>query len=108
LTVAFVVLVALEAGWRVVRDLPPGAWSERLKNLALLTVVIASAGGLGILVGGGAPADSLHYVYGAIAIFGLPLSATLTRRMSARRSATVVLVVALAVLVVLARLFQTG
>ncbi len=101
-------LVALEAGWRALRDLPPGAWADRLNNVAVLAAAIAGAGGLGILIGGGAPADWLHYVYGAIAILALPLTSMFTRRMRPRAAGALVFVVALAMVVVLFRLFQTG
>jgi len=103
-----VALVAVEAGWRVWRNLAPGSWSERLNNIAVLVAVIASAGGLGILIGGNAPADSLHFVYGAIAILALPLTSSFARRMRPRRAALAVMVVAVALLVVILRLFQTG
>ena len=69
---------------------------------------MASAGGLGIVVGGGAPADSLHYVYGAIAIFALPLTASLVKASRPRTAAAAVSVVAIALLVVILRLFLTG
>lgn len=103
-----IALVALEAGWRALRDRPPGIWSARLSNIAVLAVVIASAGGLGILLGGGTPTDSLHFVYGAIAILALPLTSSLSRRMRPRPAATALLIVAVALLVVVLRLFQTG
>ncbi len=70
-------------------------------------MVVAAAGGLGILIGGGAP-ESLHYVYALISILALPLAATLTRGRSPRVAAGLVLVVALLLVVVLLRLFQTG
>lgn len=79
-----------------------------LANITLIAVLIASAGGLGILLGGGAPADSLHYVYAAIALVALPLTTSLTRNRRPRTAAVIVLVVAVALLVVIARLFQTG
>lgn len=101
-------LIALEAGWRSLRDLPRGTWSDRLNNICVLAVVIASAGGLGIVLGGGGPAESLHYLYGAIAIFALPLTTTLTRRIRPRSAAVVLLIVAIVLLVVILRLFQTG
>ncbi|HEY5521036.1 MAG TPA: hypothetical protein VIK08_10280 [Candidatus Limnocylindrales bacterium] len=79
-----------------------------LANITLIAVLIASAGGLGILLGGGAPAEPLHYVYGAIALFALPLATSLTRNRRPRTAAVIVVVVAVALLVVIARLFQTG
>ena len=60
------------------------------------------------MVGGGAPGDSLHYVYAAIALLGLPLASTFTRGRSPRTAAAVALVIAVVLLVVLLRLFQTG
>jgi hypothetical protein len=60
------------------------------------------------VLGGGGPADSLHYVYGAIAIFALPLTSSLVKTARPRFAAGVLLVVAVALLVVILRLFQTG
>ena len=100
--------VAFEAAWRAFRNLPPSPTTRLLANVALIAVLIASAGGLGILIGGGAPADSLHYVYGAIALSALPVTTSLTRNRRPRTAAVVLLVVAVALLVVVARLFQTG
>jgi hypothetical protein len=79
-----------------------------LANITLIVVLIASAGGLGILLGGSAPAEPLHFVYGAIALFALPLATSLTRNRRPRTAAVIVVVVAVALLVVIARLFQTG
>jgi hypothetical protein len=107
-TIALVAIVALEAAWRALRDLPPSRTTRLLANIALVVVVVASAGGLGIVVGGGGPADSLHYVYAAIALFALPLTTSLTRNLRPRAAALMLLVVAIALLVVMARLFQTG
>jgi len=100
--------VAIEAAWRAVRSLPPSQTTGLLANITLITVLIASAGGLGILLGGGAPADSLHYVYAAIALVALPITTSLTRNRRPRTAAVIVAVVAIALLVVIARLFQTG
>ena len=88
---------------------PPGLWAGRLSSATIVVVIVAAAGGLGILVGGGAPADWLHYVYALIAILGLPLVATLTRGRTPRVAAGLgCVVVALVLIVVLLRLFQTG
>ncbi len=102
------VAVTIEAGWRALRKVPPGSWSERLTSVALLAVVVASAGGLGILLGGGAPADTLHFVYAVIAIAALPVASSLTRTARPRIAGVVQLLVALAALIIILRLFQTG
>lgn len=106
--IALVAVVAFEAAWRAFRDLPPSHTTGLLANITLIVVLIASAGGLGILLGGGAPTDSLHYVYAAIALVALPLATSLTRNRRPRTTAVIVLVIAVALLVVIARLFQTG
>ena len=106
--IALVAVVAFEAAWRAFRDLPPSQTTGLLANITLIVVLIASAGGLGILLGGGAPADSLHYVYAAIALVALPLATSLTRNRRPRTTAVIILVIAVALLVVIARLFQTG
>jgi hypothetical protein len=101
-------LIAIEAIWRLVMNRPPGVWAGRLSSATVVVVLVAAAGGLGILVGGGAPGDSLHYVYALIAILGLPVTSTLVRRRAPRAAAGLVVVVALVLVVVLLRLFQTG
>lgn len=98
----------MEAAWRAFRNHAPSQTTSLLANVTLIAILIASAGGLGILLGGGAPADSLHFVYGAIALVALPLATSLTRNRRARTAAVMVVVVAVALLVVIARLFQTG
>ena len=82
--------------------------SAQLDQIVLLAFLIASAGGLGVVVGGGSPASSLHYVYSVVGIGLLPLASTLTRGRSARLRAGTTLVAAIVALVVIVRLFQTG
>jgi hypothetical protein len=100
--------VGVEALWRALRNLPPGGPTRLLEQGTIIAVVVASAGGLGIVVGGGAPADSLHYVYAAIALAIMPFVSSITGRLGARPRALVTLTAAIVALVVIVRLFQTG
>lgn len=101
-------MVAAEAGWRWLRPAPPGPWSDRLESVLLLALVVAGAGGLGVLVGGGQPAQSLHYVYSMVAIGVLPTASFLARGRQPRTRAAAAFLAAIVALVVIARLFQTG
>ena len=100
--------VAVEGGWRALRAKPPGTWSARLDSALLLALIVTSAGGLGIVFGGGGPKESLHYVYSVVAIGALPITSSMTRRFSPRTRGVATLVAALVVVIVVVRLFQTG
>jgi hypothetical protein len=69
---------------------------------------MTGADGLAALLGGHSPGESLHIVYGVLAIATLPVAASLSARAGARRSALTMLVGAVVLLVLIARLFQTG
>jgi len=71
-------------------------------------VIIAAAGGLGLLLGGSGPRESLHFVYALLAAAALPVADSLARNAKPRRRAIVTAVAALVALVLIARLFQTG
>ena len=79
-----------------------------MESALLLAIVVAAAGGLGVLVGGGQPADSLHYVYSLVAVGMLPFASYLTRGRRPRTMAAATFVAAAAAMVVIVRLFQTG
>lgn len=111
LAVATALLLAaagIEGAWRFVRRAPPTGLATRLDQVVLLALLITSAGGLGVLVGGSSPASSLHYVYTVVALGLLPLVVTFTRGRSARVRASATVVAALVALVVVFRLSQTG
>jgi hypothetical protein len=91
-----------------VRNAAPSSLSQRLEQFVLLALLVTAAGGLGVVVGGGAPRDSLHYMYVVIVIALLPLATTLTRNRSARLCAGATLAAVLTALVVIVRLSQTG
>ena len=111
LAVACALLIAAagaEAAWRLVRRAAPGRLAERLDQVVLLVLLVTSAGGLGVVTGGGGPSNSLHYVYTVVALAMLPLASTFTRGRSARLRAAATVVAAIVALVVVVRLFQTG
>jgi hypothetical protein len=91
-----------------VRNAASTALSERLDQVVLLALLITAAGGLGVVAGGGAPRDSLHYVYVVVVIGLLPLATTLARGRSARVRAGATVIAVLTALVVMVRLSQTG
>jgi hypothetical protein len=103
-----VVLVGLEAAWRAFRASPPGLPAERLERVVVLALILAVAGGLGLLVGGGRPREILHFVYAIVALGAIAIAGSLARRASPRMRGIATLVGALVALVVIARLFQTG
>lgn len=107
-SLAVVIAVGGEGAWRAWRGAPPGPMSGRLDGLLLLALGVASAGGLGILVGGGRPGESLHFVYAALALGAVPVAAAFARGAQARVQGFATLGGALVAILVIARLFQTG
>ncbi len=107
-SVAAAVSLAVEAGWRAIRRRPAGRLADWFATLLLLALLIASAGGLGVALGGGAPAEPLHYLYAAIGIAIVPIGVVAVRRRSPRWAALGMVVAGLIAVVVIARLFQTG
>lgn len=101
-------MLAGEAGWRWLGRRPPTTLSERLEQVLLIALVVAAAGGLGVVVGGGQPEGSLHYLYSVIALAVVPMASFTTRAMKPRTRAAASLVAAVVALIVIARLFQTG
>lgn len=97
-----------EAAWRLVRRAAPARLAERLDQVVLLALLVTSAGGLGVVAGGGGPSNSLHYIYTVVALALLPLASTFTRARSARVRAAATMLAAIVALVVVWRLFQTG
>lgn len=111
LAVACALLIAAagaEAAWRLVRRAAPARLAERLDQGVLLALLVTSAGGLGVVAGGGGPSTSLHYIYTVVALALLPLASTFTRSRSDLMRASATLIAALVALVVVFRLFQTG
>lgn len=98
----------LEGALRAVRRTPPGWFTARLEGVLLLALVVTSAGGLGLLVGGAGPREALHFVYAIVALGLLPLASSLARRFEPRRQGLATFLGALITLVVIARLFGTG
>jgi hypothetical protein len=97
-----------EAGWRAWRRRAPSRASSTLETVALIAILVTAAGGLGLLTGGSGPHDSLHLLYGVLALGALPVAGTFSRNASLRRAALIALVARVVLLVVLLRLFQTG
>jgi hypothetical protein len=101
-------VVGIEGAWRAWRARPPGRLADRLDGLLLLAVVVTSAGGLGLVVGGGRPSDALHFIYGLVALGIVPTAAYLSRQASARQRGMATTFGTLVALAVIVRLFQTG
>jgi hypothetical protein len=102
------VLVGIEAAWRAWRQQPHGRLSGWLDGLLLLAVGVTIAGGLGLFVAGGRPAEPLHFVYGVLAFGAVPIASSVGRRAFTRRSAIATVIGALVAVVLIVRLFQTG
>jgi hypothetical protein len=102
--VAILGLDAARHAWRG----PSGTGSDRLEAVVLITLVITSAGGLGMLIGGARPTEPLHVLYAILALGSLPLARSLSRRMDPRRKALVTLGAVVVAVVLIVRLFQTS
>jgi hypothetical protein len=97
-----------EAVWRAWRPRSPGRASGTLETLVLIAILVTAAGGLGLLTGGAGPHDSLHLLYGVLALGALPVAGTFSKNASPRRAGLIALVARVVLLVLLLRLFQTG
>lgn len=107
-TAVAMTVVALEACVRMVRGRRPGRFAQVGLGLALVLIGMSVAAGLAMLVRGGRPRESLHYLY-AILAFGLvPIADTFAVRAPARWKGLARLAGALVALGVIARLFATG
>jgi hypothetical protein len=106
--VVVLVLVGIEAAWRLRGGSAAGPAASRLDGSLLLVLVATAAGGLGLLVGGARPREMLHFVYAVLAIGVVPVATSVSARWGPRRRAMVTLLGALVGLVVILRLFATG
>lgn len=102
------ILAGLEGARRAWRRTPPGSAARGLEGLLLLAVGLSAGGGLGMLVGGARPHETLHFLYAVIAFGTLPIAAGLSRNASERTRGLASLGGALIALIVVARLFATG
>lgn len=76
--------------------------------MLLLTLIVTSAGGLGMLVGGGRPREPLHFVYAVVALAMMPFATSLSRHSAPRRQGVATFLGSLVALIVILRLFGTG
>jgi len=97
-----------EAAWRAWRHQAPSRTSRTLETIVLIVILVTAAGGLGLLTGGGGPHDSLHLLYGVLALGVLPIAGRFSRNSGARRAGIATALAGVVVLVILLRLFQTG
>lgn len=74
----------------------------------MVVLVVAIAGGLGLLVGGARPRELLHFVYAIVVLGAVPIAGMLTKAASPRARGLGGVAGALVALVVVARLFGTG
>jgi hypothetical protein len=102
------IVVGLEAAWRAVHRSLPGPHVAQIEGLLTVVLVIAAAGGLGLLAGGARPRELLHFVYGVIAVGAVPIADSVTRQADPRPRAIATLIGAMVSLVVVVRLFGTG
>lgn len=101
-------VIAVEGGLRAWRQTPPGNSAAMLVVILLIVLFVTVAGGFGLLIGGGHPAEQLHFVYAVVAFGVMPIADTLARGSTPRRRGLASVIGALVSLVVVARLFGTG
>ena len=92
----------------MIRSERPTRLSGGLQTALLVAIFVTLAGGLGIVAGGGSPADVLHYLYAVLALAAVPIVSSLTQRARPRRQAAATFVAGVVLLVLILRLFQTG
>jgi hypothetical protein len=97
-------------GWALVAVRNPALGAHRFARfqaLAVVLLIVSSIAGLGVLISGAQPKESLHLVYAAIAIAPLPLARSFIPDTDCR--AGIAALAAFAVLAfVLYRIFATG
>jgi hypothetical protein len=108
LSLGLALVLAVDSGWRAWRAKAGTAPGARLDPILLIATGVAAAGGLGIYVGGGRPHETLHFVYGVLALGAIPVANSLGRGRSARQVAIARFIGAVVAVVVIWRLFQTG
>jgi len=106
-TALVALVLVVQAAWRWWRP-ETGDRASRLQDIALLMLLITSAGGLGLLVGGARPREALHLVYAVVALGALPIAHATSTNWVPRRRALVYLVGTIITLAVVGRLLQTG
>jgi hypothetical protein len=108
ITVALAVALAVHAVARSWHGTAPTRLTEALEVAFVLSIGVTSAGGLGVLAGGGHPRDPLHLFYAVAALSAIPIAATISRHATSRRRAVASALATLVILIVAARLYQTG
>jgi hypothetical protein len=105
-----ILVVAIGIAWSFVAMRNPASGGRRFDRFQALVValfLVAAVAGVGLLITGGQPRESLHLVYAAIAIGVVPLARSFVPATDRRAG-----IAALAVFVVLGfvvyRLFATG
>jgi hypothetical protein len=101
-------LLAAEAGWRALRDVPRAPLSGWLSAAQLIAVGVTSIAGLGLVALGTQPQNTIHYLLAVAALIAVPGVQTFLTRMGERLRAAIVCVTALLALGAVALLFMTG
>ena len=107
-TAAIAGLIVGVAGFGAVGGRTGLVWVDRLILGALGAVALAIAAGIGLLVTGNAPADTLHLVYAGAALVALPVARFAAPSLNRRRRLVAVAIGALALIALTVRLLQTG
>jgi hypothetical protein len=110
LAYAAVAAVGLAVAWScilAVRARSGGRVFDRLQVVVVGLVLLAAAVGAALFASGARPADSLHLLYGGVAVVLIPLARSF-RAGAVRRDSVLMLVAVVALGGVLFRLFSTG
>jgi hypothetical protein len=107
-SVATTALVAAEAGWRALRDLHRGALSSWLSAAQLIALAMTCIAGLGSVMLGRQPHNTIHYLLAVVALILGPVVSTFLVRSGERVRAAVMSATAVLTLVIVACLFMTG
>ena len=103
-----VAVAGVEGGVRAFRRVAPGAWASRAASWVLIVIAMTSAGGLGLLVSGKRPAETLHLLYGALAFAAIPIADSLTKSWTPRSKGVATMLSSILAVVLVARLIATG
>jgi hypothetical protein len=86
----------------------PGRWTVVLIGITSVVIGIVAVFGLLTALLSGPPHDALHWLYAALALVTLPVAAVVGATRPVRQQATVLFVGAMALVLFVVRLIQTG
>ena len=103
-----VALTGVEGAVRAWVGRPPGTLAARAAALVLIFLGMTIAGGVGLLLSGHRPHESLHFLYALLIFAAIPVTGRLSSQALPRTQGLVTVGAAVLAIGLLARLIATG